>query len=389
MLRDIVSEREKELPISTIGELIKIAEEEQNIISLGPGEPDFDSPHHIIDFAKKKLDEGYTHYSPPAGREDLRKAIAEKLAKENKINVSEDQVIVTTGSTEGILLALMCTIDPGEGVMIPDPGFLAYKPMVEILNGMPICTPLYEENNFQFDVETAKKMIIPEKTNVIIINTPPNPTGIVFTKKTLEDIANFAVEYDLLVLSDEAYEKLVYGVKHISIGSLNGMEDRVVTFQTFSKTYAMPGFRIGYAAGPEKIIKAMVKLHTFTTLCAPTISQVAALEALKGDQECVERMRRDYDVRRKYIYKRAKNIPGFRCVEPNSTFYLFPNIKDFGVSSYDFAKFLLEEAKVAVVPGTEFGRCGEGYIRLSYATSMNKIKEALDRIEAILDKLRV
>jgi aminotransferase len=387
MLRDVVSEREKELPISTIGELIRIAEEEKDIVSLGPGEPDFATPQHIIDFSKKKLDEGFTHYSAAAGRKELRQAITEKLAKDNHVNVSEDQVLVTVGSTEGLLLALMCTIDPGEGVMIPDPGFLAYKPMTEVLNGLPISVPLCEEKIFQFDVELAKKMIIPEKTNVFILNTPPNPTGVVFNKKNLEEIAQFAVEYDLLILSDEAYEKLVYGVKHISIGSLNGMEDRVVTLQTFSKSYAMPGFRLGYAAGPEKLIKAMTKLRTFTTVCAPTMSQLAGLEALRGEQESVEKMRKDYDLRRKYICKRVKNIRGFSCVEPNGAFYLFPNIKSFDKSSYDFAKFLLEKAKVAVVPGTEFGRCGEGYIRMSYATSMEKIKIALDRIEDATEKL--
>ena len=387
MLRDVVSEREKELPISTIGELIRIAEEEKDIVSLGPGEPDFATPQHIIDFSKKKLDEGFTHYSAAAGRKELRQAITEKLAKDNHVNVSEDQVLVTVGSTEGLLLALMCTIDPGEGVMITDPGFLAYKPMTEVLNGLPISVPLCEEKIFQFDVELAKKMIIPEKTNVFILNTPPNPTGVVFNKKNLEEIAQFAVEYDLLILSDEAYEKLVYGVKHISIGSLNGMEDRVVTLQTFSKSYAMPGFRLGYAAGPEKLIKAMTKLRTFTTVCAPTMSQLAGLEALRGEQESVEKMRKDYDLRRKYICKRVKNIRGFSCVEPNGAFYLFPNIKSFDKSSYDFAKFLLEKAKVAVVPGTEFGRCGEGYIRMSYATSMEKIKIALDRIEDATEKL--
>ncbi|RLJ10038.1 MAG: pyridoxal phosphate-dependent aminotransferase, partial [Candidatus Aenigmatarchaeota archaeon] len=382
MLRNIISESEEELPISTIGKLIKIAEEEKDIISLGPGEPDFDSPKNVIKSAKNYLERGYTHYSPPQGRESLREEIVKKLKRENKINVSPEQVIVTCGSTEALLLSLMCTIDPGEGVLLPDPGFLAYKPMIEILNGMPLCVPLHEEDGFQLSVDRMKEVIIPEKTRVIIINTPSNPTGTVLTKKTLEELADFAVEHNLLIVSDEAYEKFVYDdARHISIGSLNGMEDYVLTLHSFSKTYAMPGFRIGYAAGPEEIIKAMSKLHVFTSLCAPTISQMAALDALKGDQSVVERMRKEYDRRRKMMLKRIKEIPGFRCIEPKGAFYLFPNIMEFGMSSLEFAEWLLKKAGVAVVPGIEFGKNGEGFVRLSYATSYELIEKAMDKIE--------
>ncbi len=389
MVRRIISERGEELPVSTIGELIKIAEEGKGIISLGPGEPDFDSPRHIVNFACKRLREGYTHYSPPGGRSELKEAIVKKLKKDNKIDVSPDQVIVTTGSTEAILLALMCSIDPGEGVLIPDPGFLAYKPAVEILNGMPICVPHCERDGFQFKVDEAEKIIIPEKTNVMIINSPSNPTGVVFKKKTLEGIADFVNEYDLLVISDEAYEKLVYdGEKHISFASLNGMEKRTLTLHSFSKTYAMPGFRVGYAAGPENIIKAMKKIHIYSTVCAPTVSQEAALKALRGPQTPVKKMVEEYNRRRELIVKRLNEIPGFSCVEPKGAFYTFPNIKEFGMKSLMFSKWLLRKAKVAVVPGTEFGRCGEGYIRCSYATSYKKIENAMDRVESILKKLK-
>ncbi|MEM5872138.1 MAG: pyridoxal phosphate-dependent aminotransferase, partial [Candidatus Aenigmatarchaeota archaeon] len=362
--RDIIAEREQELPISTIGELIKIAEESKGIISLGPGEPDFTPPRHIINFACKKLREGYTHYSPPGGRKELLEAIAKKLKRDNKIDVLPEQIIVTTGSTEAILLALMCTIDPGEGVLIPDPGFLAYKPTVEILNGMPLSIHHREEDGFQFKIEIAKEVIIPEKTNVLIINSPSNPTGVVYNKKTLEEIADFAVEYDLLIISDEAYEKFVYdNEKHISIGSLNGMEDYVLTLQSFSKTYAMPGFRIGYAAGPEKIINAMKKIHIYSTICSPTISQEAALAALNGPQNCIKKMIKEYDKRRKFMVKRVNEISGFSCIEPKGAFYAFPNIKDFKMNSFEFSMWLLKNAKVSVVPGTEFGKFGEGYIR--------------------------
>ncbi len=390
MLRNIISEREEELPISTIGKLIKIAEEEKDIISLGPGEPDFDSPKNVIKSAKNYLERGYTHYSPPQGRESLREEIVKKLKRENKINVSPEQVIVTCGSTEALLLSLMCTIDPGEGVLLPDPSFLAYKPMIEILNGMPLCVPLHEEDGFQLSVDRMKEVIIPEKTRVIIINTPSNPTGTVLTKKTLEELADFAVEHNLLIVSDEAYEKFVYDdARHISIGSLNGMEDYVLTLHSFSKTYAMPGFRIGYAAGPEEIIKAMSKLHVFTSFCAPTISQMAALDALKGDQSVVERMRKEYDRRRRMMLKRIKEIPGFRCIEPKGAFYLFPNIMEFGMSSLEFAEWLLKKAGVAVVPGIEFGKNGEGFVRLSYATSYELIEKVMDKIEKAVDKIKI
>ena len=382
-----MSERGDELPISTIGELIRIAEESKDIISLGPGEPDFDSPPAIVNFACKKLKEGFTHYSPPEGREELREVICKKLKKENKIDVSPEQIIVTTGSTEAILLALLSTIDPGEGVLLPDPGFLGYKPTIELLNGMPLPIPHHESDGFQFNIDKAKKVIIPEKTNVMIINTPSNPTGVVFDRRTLEEIADFANEYDLLIISDEAYEKLIYDdAKHVSIGSLNGLEDRVLTLHTFSKTYAMPGFRIGYAAGPEWLIKSMKKIHIYSTICAPTVSQFAALKALKGSQRAVKEMVCEYNRRRKYVVKRLNEIQGFSCIEPKGAFYVFPNIKSFGMSSFKFSKLLLEKAKVAVVPGTEFGKHGEGYIRCSYATSYEKIVEAFERIEKYLNK---
>jgi len=386
-MRRIISERWEELPVSTLGKLLQIAVESKDIISLGPGEPDFVTPSHIIRAAKKALTEGQTHYSPPGGRKDLKELIAKKLKRENGIDAGPDNIVVTAGSTEGLIMTLMCTIDPGEGVIITDPGFLAYKPMVEILNGMPISVPLYEKEGWQPDVDRMKDLIVPEKTNAIIINTPCNPTGTVYTKKTLEEIADFAVEHDLIVLSDEAYEKLVYGdAKHTSIGSLNGMEERVVTLHSFSKTYAMAGFRVGYAAGPERIIKAMVGLHIFTTVSAPTVSQFAATEALRGSQKATERMRKEYDRRRKLIVKRLNEM-GLSCSRPEGAFYVFPNIKHLGMHALRFSEWLMKVAKVAVVPGTEFGQHGEGYIRCSYATDYHLIERALDRMERAIKKL--
>jgi len=389
MVKIDVSEREMQLPVSTIGDLIKIAAESKGIVSLGPGEPDFDSPRNIINFACKKLREGFTHYSPPGGRSELRVAVAKKLKRENKIDVPPEQIIVTCGSTEAILLNLICTIDPGEGVLIPDPGFLAYKPTVEILNGMPLCVPHNESDGFQFSIEEAERVVVPEKTKVMIINTPSNPTGVVFKRRVLEEIADFVCEYDLVVISDEAYEKLVYEKeKHISIGSLNGMGERTLTLQSFSKTYAMPGFRVGYAAGPEQVINAMKKVHIYSSICAPTISQLAALEALRGPQTAVGKMVEEYDRRRRLITRRLNEVPGFSCVKPKGAFYVFPNIKEFGMRSLDFSRWLIEKARVATVPGTEFGRCGEGYIRCSYATSYKKIEIALDRIERVVKSFK-
>ena len=386
MLRGVVSEREKDLPLSTIGGLIKIAEERKDIISLGAGELDYTAPSGVVKAAKKALDRGETHYSPPQGRQDLREALARKLRKENRIKASPEEVLVTTGATEGILLSLMCTIDPGEGVLIPDPGFLAYTPTVELLNGMPLTFQLSEEQGFRYQTEVMENQLVPGKTRGIIINSPANPTGQVLSKKELEEIAGFAVEHDLLVISDEAYEKFVYGVRYVSIGSLNGMGERVVTLHSFSKSFAMPGFRIGYACGPEEIIKAMSKVHVFSTICAPTVSQLAAIQALEGGKVW-EEMVKEYGKRRKIVYERLRGMPGLSCLEPKGAFYFFPSIKELGISSLKFSEMLLRRAKVAVVPGTEFGKHGEGFIRISYATELEKIETALDRIEKVVSRL--
>jgi len=384
MLRDIIACREKDLPVFTMGKLMKIASEDKTIISLGPGEPDFTSPPNVLRAVKKAMDNKETHYSSPGGRTDLREAIAKKLKKDNNIRITPDEVAITNGSTEAILLTLMCTLDPGEAVIVPNPGFLAYIPTVEILSGIPLSLHLKESDEFQITKEALEEIYLPNKTRSIIINTPSNPLGVVFKKKTLEEIANFATEKNLLIISDEAYEKQVYdGEKHISIGSLNGMENRVITLQSFSKTYAMPGFRVGYAAGPRKIIDAVKNLHLFTSLCAPTMSQIAALEALAGPQDCVYKMVREYDRRRKFIIKRLNDIDGFECVKPNGAFYAFPNIKAFKMKSANFAEWLIKGAKVACVPGSEFGKYGEGYVRFSYATAYEKIETAMERIEKI------
>lgn len=387
MLRNIISEREKDLPESTIGQMLKLCAESKDVISLGPGEPDFSSPPNVIAAAKKALDKKMTHYSPIAGRSDLREAVVRKLKRDNKIKASPEDVIVTCGSTEAILLVLMAAVDPGEAVMVTNPGFLSYLPTVEVLSGTPILIPLREEDGFQLNVDEMRKRVIEKKTRVLIINTPCNPTGTVLSRKVLEEVADFVVENNMLVISDEAYEKLVYGdAKHVSMGSLNGMDKYVVTMQSFSKTYAMPGFRLGYACGPPDVIRAATKLHIFSSLCAPTVSQMAGMEALNGKQDPVEKMRVEYDRRRRMIVQRCNEIPGMGCVVPRGAFYVFPNIKKYRMGSFDFAMWLLKEARVATIPGTEFGSMGEGYLRLSYATEYGKIERAMDNIEGAIRK---
>lgn len=383
MIGHEISQRYIHLPTTEFSEIMKLAEEGKNVISLGPGEPDFTTPEHILNFIRKNLHE-FTHYSQPQGRRSLREAISKKLKKENKVDADPEEIVVTAGSNEAIYVGLAATVDPGESVLVPNPGFLDYIPVIETLNGIPISLPLHESHGFEMNIDVIKKHITP-KTKVLIINTPSNPTGRIMKKKILEEVAELAVEKNLIIFSDEAYEKFAYGKnKHVSIASLNGMKNYVITFQTFSKAYAMPGFRAGYAAGPKDLIDAMVRLHMHNTICAPTISQAAAEFALKSTQKPVKKMLNEYDRRRKMITKRISEIPKLSFMQPEGAFYLFPNIKQTKMNSIKFSHFLLKKAKVLVVPGTEFGKFGEGYVRISYATAYEKIEEAMDRIEKCL-----
>jgi aminotransferase len=373
---------------SFVEQSLRIIEQRPDIISLGAGEPDFPAPPNVIEFVKRNLSGKYTHYSPLEGMLSLREALAKKLKRENKIKASPEEIIVTCGSKEALLLAFLTLTDPKDEVIIPDPGYLAFRPMIETIGAKAISLPLLEEENFQINIERLKKLIT-KKTKVIVINTPSNPLGSVLKRKVLEELADLLVEKKIFALVDEAYEKLVYDkAKHISLASLNGMKDYVVTTQTFSKTYAMCGFRVGYAIAKKEIIKEMREFKVCTTISAPTISQLAAIEALRGSRKYVEKMRKEYDRRRKMLVRKLNQIPGFHCLKPEGAFYVFPNISEFKMKSVKFATFLLEKAKVVVIPGTEFGKYGEGYLRLSYATSYEKIEEALDRIEKAVKKLK-
>jgi aminotransferase len=384
-----LSKREAELPGARIGELVRLAEEKPGLISLGPGEPDFATPSPIIAQAKRMLDKGYTHYSPAEGRKDFREAVSRKVRKENGIRAGPENIIATAGSTEGILLALACTIDVGEHVIVPDPGFLAYHPAVELLSAVPVALELREEEGFEINADRLRELVEEDtrRARVLILNTPANPTGNVVSRKALEEIADIVIENDLIVISDEAYEKFVYDAEHVSIGSLNGMERHTISLFTMSKSYAMPGWRIGWAVAPEHLAEAMAKLHAYTSLCAPTLSQAAAAWALDNlPASPIERMRKEYDKRRKYIVPRLNGM-GLATPEPKGAFYAFSSIKPFHITSNEMVDYLLNKAKVITLPGTEFGKFGEGYIRCSYATELGKIKEAADRMEAALGKL--
>jgi len=372
---------------SMIEESLRIVEKHPEVISLGAGEPDFPAPSNVISAAEKFLEKGYTHYAPMQGRLELRKALVKKLKKENKINANEDEIIVTCGSKEAILLSVLTLVDPGEEVIIPDPGYIGYRPIVELIGGKAVALKLKEGDNFEYHPENLEKLIT-RKTKLIVVNTPSNPTGTVFKKKTLEEIADIAVDKDIMILSDEAYEKLVYDkAKHISIASLNGMKEFVITTQTFSKTFAMCGFRVGYAVATKTIIKEMEEFKLCTTISAPTFAQLAAIEALRGSKKYAEKMRREYDRRRKMLIKRLNQMQNIECIKPEGAFYAFPNITGLKINSVEVAKFLIDKAKVATVPGIEFGKYGEGYLRLSYATAYEKIETAMDRIEKAVSKI--
>jgi len=376
------------LPGANIRKLLfEISAKMPDIINLGIGEPDFDTPKNIKEAAKKALDEGFTHYTSNAGILELREAIAEKLKKDNGIEANpETEIIVTLGGMQAIHLALSSILDKGDKVLIPTPAWSAYMPATIIAGATPIEISTDEKNEFKVSIEDLEKSLS-KKTKAIIINSPNNPTGSVLTRNELEEIADFAIEHDLIIISDEVYEKLIYEGEHFSIASLNGLKDRVITINGFSKTYAMTGWRIGYAVAKEEIINEMLKHQMYDVTCPPSFIQKAAIEALKGPQDFVESMKKEYNRRRELVYKRLNEIDGISVVKPKGAFYIFPNIKSFKMSSEKVSEYLLKEARVMSLPGNLFGKCGEGYLRLSYAIAYEKLKIALDRILEALTKL--
>lgn len=378
-----ISEREIELPEGEIGRLLKIAVENKDIISLGPGEPDFPAPPQIV-AETKRIASLVNHYSPPVGRTELREAVAKKLKKENKIKASLENVLITTGSQEGLLLATMCAADATEQIIVPDPSFLGYTPTVELMDAVPMPLHLREEDNFEIVPDDLEKLIS-KKTSAIIINTPANPTGSVLKKKTLEEIADIAVNHDVYIFSDEAYEDIIYEGRHFSVGSLSGMEDYVLSLFTFSKSHAMCGYRIGYCSGPKELIEAMSKAKIYTTLSTPTISQLLALKALSMKKDYTLKMVKEYRRRRNMLVKRLNEL-GFVTRHPEGAFYTFSNISEYDKNDRRFAKVILNKAKVAMVPGSDFGVYGSGYVRCSFATKYELIEKAMDRIGNFLKK---
>lgn len=379
-----ISERDLQLPELEFPKIFKRVVNDKSIISLGPGEPDFSTPAPLLEYAKKIIGKS-THYSEPQGLLELREAIAKDIARKNKIKTSPDNVLVTAGSQEAIFSALLTTIDPTEEVIVPSPGYVGYVPAIELVNGTPKFLKLSFDDNFSTNPNLLKKMIT-KKTQVIILNSPANPTGTILSRKILEEVADIAIEKDLWVFSDEAYEDIVYGgAKHVSIASLNGMHEHAVTFKTFSKSYAMCGFRLGYCIGPLKFISEVTKDHHYVTLTAPHISQLMGVRALSLSRKYIADMVLEYKKRRNFIVSRLNEL-GLSTHMPSGAFYTFSDISKFGNNSSKFSKMLLEKAKVAVIPGSEFGPYGEGFVRCSFAQKYEKIKEAMERIEKVLKR---
>ena len=383
----MISKRVRGMPFSGIRKFFDLVGQRKDIISLGVGEPDFPTPEPIKDAAIRAIENDQTSYTSNYGLIELREKISDKLKKKNNITADpKNEILATAGVSEALDLAIRAVINPGDEVLVPDPGYVSYKANVWFAYGEPVSIPTSEEDEFRIVPEEAEKKIT-KKTRAIIVSSPANPTGSVMRKKDLEEIADLCMEHDLIALSDEIYEVLIYDdEKHVSIGSLKGMEERTITLNGFSKACAYTGWRLGYATGKPEYIEAMMKIHQYTMLCAPTISQYAVLESFRHE-EYVREMVKEYDRRRRLLVKGLNEIPNISCIMPKGAFYAFPNIKQTGLSSEDFSGRLLEEGKVAAVPGNSFGECGEGYIRCAYCVSREDITEALLRIDAFAKKL--
>lgn len=384
-MRSFVARRVAEVPPSGIRRFFDIAATMEDVISLGIGEPDFVTPRHIIQAGIRSLEEGHTHYTSNSGIWELRVALAEHLERLYGVRYDpEQELLITVGVSEALYLALTATLDPGDEVIVPQPCFVAYEPEVIFAGGKPVILPLRVEDAFQLRAEAVEALITP-RTKALLIGYPNNPTGAVMSREGLLRVAEVAQRHDLLVISDEIYDRLVYGVEHTCFASLPGMRERTVLLGGFSKSYAMTGWRIGYAAAPAEIMAAMRKVHQYTIMSAPTTAQIAALEALRHGEEDVERMRQEYDRRRRLIVG-GLNAIGLPCFEPHGAFYAFPSIANSGMTSEEFSWRLLEEEKVAVVPGSAFGAGGEGFVRCSYATAYEKIEEALERMARFVQR---
>lgn len=385
-MRNFLSDKVMGIEPSGIRKFFDVVSEMKDAISLGVGEPDFDTPWHIREEGIYALEKGRTFYTSNAGLKELKEEICRYLSR--KYQVSYDyrtDILVTVGGSEAIDVALRAVINPGDEVLIPQPSYVSYLPCAVLTDAVPVIINLREEDEFRLTKELLLEAIT-EKTKVLILPFPNNPTGAIMRRQDLEEIAEVIIEKDLLVISDEIYSELSYAENHVTIASIPGMKERTILINGFSKSYAMTGWRLGYAAGPKEILEQMIKIHQFAIMCAPTNSQYAAISALREGDRDVEEMREAYNQRRRYLVHELREM-GLECFEPFGAFYVFPSIKKFGMSSDEFASRLLKEEKVAVVPGTAFGACGEGFLRISYAYSLEDLERALERIRRFVERL--
>lgn len=382
-MRNPLSKLVTEIEPSGIRRFFDIANTMEDVISLGVGEPDFDTPWHVREEGIYSLEKGRTFYTANSGLLELREEIGRYLQRRFSLHYSSDEIVVTVGGSEAIDISFRAMLDPGDEVIIPEPCFVSYLPCVKMAGGVPVRLPLEEKDEFKL---TKEKLLsaITDKTKMVVLPFPNNPTGAIMTREELQIVADVIKEKDLFVLSDEIYSELSYQGGHVSIASIPGMKERTIVINGFSKSYAMTGWRLGYAAGPRIIIEQLVKIHQYLIMSAPTTSQYAAIEALRKGDEDVARMRESYNERRRFLLQEFKTM-GIPCFEPMGAFYVFPNISGYGMTSEEFATKLLQEQHVAVVPGSAFGECGEGFLRISYAYSIEDLKRALVKIKKFMD----
>ena len=381
-----ISQTVKDIKPSGIRKFFDIANQMEDAISLGIGEPDFVTPWHIRDAGILSLEKGRTYYTSNSGLIELREQLCKYFDRRFNLKYKQDEILVTVGGSEAIDLCIRALVSPGDEVLSPEPSFVCYSPCTLLAGGVPVPIVTDEEHNFKLTADALKKAITP-KTKLLVLPFPNNPTGAVMERADLEEIAKVLEDTDIMVLSDEIYGELTYGIKHTSIANIESMKERTIIVGGFSKCYAMTGWRLGYAVGDSRIIKAMTKIHQFAIMSAPTTSQYAAVEAVRNGDSDIEDMKREYNKRRKYLIERLNNM-GLSCFEAKGAFYVFPCIKSTGLSSDEFCERLLLEKKVAVIPGNAFGESGEGFVRISYAYSLNTIKKALDRIEEFINELK-
>ena len=385
-MRDALSGKVKQIKPSGIRKFFDIVSEMDDAISLGVGEPDFDTPWHIREEGIYSLEKGRTFYTSNSGLKELKEEVSKYLDRRFGLKYEPSgEIMITVGGSEAIDGALRAMLDEGDEVILPQPSYVSYEPCIVLADGVPVIVELKEENGFKLTRQQLEE-VVTEKTKILIMPFPNNPTGAIMTEEELKPIVDFVIEHDLFVISDEIYSELTYSGTHASIGAFPGMKERTIVINGFSKSYAMTGWRLGYACGPKVILDQMLKIHQFAIMCAPTTSQYAAIEALRHGDADVEKMRNEYDRRRRFLLNAFQEM-GIECFEPFGAFYMFPSIKKFGMSSDEFATRLLKEEKIAVVPGTAFGDCGEGFLRISYAYSIEDLKAALERIESFIKKL--